>query len=265
MICLLGSSFSRGAQGAEHKQWDTYIHNMLSAELGMPVINLSMSGHGSETYSDAYVYACAKHRPRLIVAEVWVDRTFCHLWLPTRYTKMASQQSVDDIYDGQFAESVNDGGEFDWKHMWLHKVFRHDQPDAPTLETFRTSAIQKHDLHELLQMYETIGVYADHDWPLQLRTIRRLQNLEAVSQLVGVPVLWWTYLDRPTFRPFTDSLPTERHLNAWAGIRSGTCEWAEQQLGGQHLADGWHLNSRADRLVQQQLMAPWIRAWLETH
>jgi len=262
MICILGSSFSRGAHGDDSGNTDNYIHNMLHKSLDMSVVNLSISGHGCEIYTDAFVYACNNYKPSVIVAEIWYDRSYNWLWLPTDSTKKASNKSIQEIYDGQFAEGHNDGKDYNWKELWNHKIFR-NITDSKTSETFKTSEIQYHSMGQLLQMYNILGVYSDHEYPLQLRTIRRLMNLEAICKLVGIPVLWWTYLDNSMFRIFSEQLPSDRHLNTWSGINTGTCEWAEKKLQGQHLADNWHLNNRADRLVLEQLTVPWLRHWFD--
>jgi hypothetical protein len=268
MICLLGSSFSRGAHGSDLDNHSTYVHNLIHRSLDIPVINLSISGHGSEIYTDAYVYACRRYKPRVIIAEMWYDRTYRWLWLPTASTNESGQQTIDEIYAGQFAEGYNDGLVQDNKQIWQHKIFGvpADSRERDYWQgIFKTSDLQHHDLPELLQMYETLAVYCDHVWPMTLRTIRRFMNLEALSQLVGVPVLWWTYLDKPMFRKFTDQLPVERHLNTWSGINSGVCEWAGQQLHGQHLADSVHLTTAANELVLSQLTIPWLQNWFDHH
>ena len=237
--------------------------------LGIPVINLSISGHGSEIYTDAYVYACRRYKPRVIIAEIWYDRTYRWLWLPTASANESGQRPIDEIYTEQFAEGYNDGRVQDNKQIWQHKIFcapaETKAEDDYWQGIFKTSDLQHHDLGQLRQMYETLGVYCDHVWPMTLRTIRRLMNLEAVSQLVGVPVLWWTYINQPMFRTFTDQLPAERHLNTWSGINIGVREWADQQLKGQHMADSVHLNTAANDLVLTQLSIPWLNNWLHNH
>ena len=262
MICLLGSSFTRGAQGVHEGDHSTYIHNMLSEELDEEVVNLSMSGHGSESYCDAYVYACRRFRPRLFLAEVFKDRTFCHLWLPTKHSAELAQKNPQQIYDSRFAVGLNDGQAYDFKNLWGTKIFRQDTVDQGTRELYGTSEVQHHRIEHLLSMYEQISVYMEHEWSLRIRTLRQLVALEELSQLVGVPVLWYTFLDEPMFRPFTDMLPRERHLNSWAGIPHGTSEWAAERFQGDHIADVWHLNAKADRAVIKELTALFIRSYL---
>jgi len=263
-ICVLGSSFSRGAQGPHVNDTSSYIHNMLSLELGMEVINLCVSGHGNERYLENYLMACKRYRPDLFLAEIWRDRTFCQLWLPTPLTGEVSRGTPSQIYEHNFPMGLNDGKPYDFKDIWKYKVFRHD--DAQGREAIMdTSEVRYHKLSQLLKMYTALAAYMEHPWLMTMRTMKNLQALEEASDFIGVPVLWYTYtedVETKAFKKFSDTLPTDRHLNSWCGLAAGTYEWAADRFNGQHLADQCHLNKAADQAVVSELTAPFIRNYI---
>jgi len=259
MICMIGSSFSRGAQGADGDDIDAYIHNMLAKELGCDVVNLSVPGHGSELYLENYVMASRKYKPRLFLAEIWLDRTFCNLWLPTQAAKRHADLPVHDLYENSFPLGRCDGQHYDYKDLWDYKLFRYEDVDQRHQMLFEQSPVIAHELTEVLEMYENISVYLKHESVLSLRTIKHLMSVEDAAQLVGIPVLWWTYSDMKMFTKFSASLPPDRHLNTWCGINVGTSRWAEGKLDGRHLADVCHLTAEADKMVVNELMSPFIR------
>jgi len=263
MICMIGSSFSRGAQGADYYNIDAYIHNLLAKELDCEVVNLAVPGHGCELYLENYMMASKEYKPKLFLAEIWLDRTFCNLWLSTHAAKKHAELSPHELYSNSFPIGTNNGQHYDHKDLWDYKLFRYDDIDDRYRMLFNQLPILAHDPKEILNMYENLGVYLEHDWVLTLRTIRYLMSVENAAQLVGIPVLWWTYFDMPMFTKFSDSLPPDRHLNTWSGINVGTCQWAKQKLNSKHLADKCHLTAQADTMVVKELMAPFIQHHLK--
>lgn len=258
MITLLGSSYTRGAWGDHMDQPSAMLHTLLSNALGCDVMNMSMPGHGSEMFTDAYVYACSKHKPRLFLAELVEDRSLRLLGVPNRTTHSIAALRSEDIYEHCFQHGLQDEP-YVTNRMEDYHIHNGAGDDASEHNIFSRSTVGGFDLKELLNWLNCIRLFHEEESLRLMRSIKNFVALEKLSALVGVPVLYYRHTHWTDIEKKFAGNTGDRYLNAWHGLGAGVADWVNKQTGGQHLADHTHLNLAADRLVVNQLMAPFIR------
>jgi hypothetical protein len=258
MIVLLGSSYTRGAWGSDMDQPEAMLHTILSRAVGCDVLNMSMPGHGSERFTDAYVYACSHHRPILFMAELVEDRSMRLLSIPNATTHRIAGMDPEPIYEMGFQhgmpyEPYRTG---DMEHYHIHNGAGDDPAEH---EIMSGSTIQGIGLLELLYWFNRVRIFHEEDSLRLMRSIRNFLSLEKLSVLVGVPVLYYRHTHYTDIENKMSALIGDRYMNAWHGLGTGVADWANHRLGGRHLADNAHLNRTADELVVNELMAPFIK------
>ena len=263
MIGLLGSSYTRGAWGNAHLKSEAFVHNILSKNLNCTVVNMSLPSHGSEQYTDAFVFACRRWKPKLFLAELIHDRTFFNGWIPTTDSARIANLSPFDIYHGCFAYGTSDDPVYNRGDVMKYKVSKAvDIKSADMAERWSTVSIDRLTLREYFDTFWQLAEYMQHDDLHNIRNIKNWYALEELSKLVGIPVLWYSIV--PINETFTATLPRERYLNAWCDI-THVMEWAKVRMNGQHMANDYHLNAAADELVSNELFAPFIKNYVDSN
>ena len=263
MIGLLGSSYTRGAWGNDLLNPDAFIHNLLSKQLNCKVVNMSLPSHGSEQYTDAFVFACRRWKPKLFLAELIHDRTFFNGWIPTNESANIAKLSPFEIYHGCFAHGTSDNTSYHRGDVMKYKISKAaDLKSVDMAEKWPKTIIDRLTMTEYINKFWQLADYMEHD---DLHSIRNTKNwvaLEEIAALMDIPVLWYSIV--PIEETFTSTLPVDRYLNSWCNIDC-VMTWADRQFNGDHLADKWHLNATADELVSKKLFAPFIKNYVDTH
>jgi hypothetical protein len=267
MIGLLGSSYTRGAWGDDHLKPDAFIHNLLSKQLNCKVLNMSLPSHGSEQYTDAFVFACRRWKPKLFLAELIHDRTFFNGWIPTKESAEIARLSPSDIYHGCFAYGTSDDPIYNRGDAMKYKISKAVDLKSPDLhqwmaEKWSKTIIDRLTMTEYIDKCWQLADYMEHDDLHNIRNTKNWVALEEIAALMDIPVLWYSFI--PINETFTSTLPVDRYLNAWSNIDC-VKTWADEQFNGDHLADKWHLNAKADELVSKKLFAPFIKNYANTH
>jgi hypothetical protein len=263
MIGLLGSSYTRGAWGKALLNSDAFVHNILSKQLQCTVVNMSLPSHGSEQYTDAFVFACRRWKPKLFLAELIHDRTFFNGWIPTTDSAKIANLSPFEIYHGCFAYGISDDPIYNRGDVMKYKISKAvDLKSADMSEKWSNVSIDRLKLTEYFDKFWQLADYMEHDDLHKIRNIKNWYALEEISKLVNVPVLWYSIV--PINETFTATLPVDRYMNSWCNIDC-VMNWANVRLHGQHLADDYHLNSAADQLVSKELFAPFIKNYVDSN
>lgn len=263
MIGLLGSSYTRGAYGIDTLKSDAFVHNILSKQLNCTVINMSLPSHGSEQYTDAFVFACRRWKPKLFLAELIHDRTFFNGWIPTTDSARVARLSPAEIYDSCFAYGSSDDMYYHRGDAMEYKVSKAADLKSPNMiKRWANISIDRLTVTEYFDKFWQLAIYMEHDDLYKIRNTKNWVALEELSALTGIPVLWYSII--PIEETFTSTLPVDRHLNSWCNIDC-VMNWADHQLNGQHLADKYHLNVTADELVSKNLFAPFIKNYASKH
>lgn len=273
MIVLLGSSYTRGAWGDHMDQPAAFVHTMLANELQCDVVNMSIPGSGSEKFVDAYIHAVDKYNPSLFLAELVEDRSGYMLYLPNAVSQSIADQSAGSIHDHSFQYGLPNS---DYVENCMEAYRIHYAtialPSTSKLlirnqRMFNDCYIRnnEYNMHTLLDWMNTLNVF-HQSGPLQLmRTVTHFMSLEKLSKLTGIPVLYYSYHQTLNYEAKLISHIQDRHMNTWHSMSDGTCQWANNKLNGQHLADNTHLNKQADELVIKELTAPFIKYYATTH
>ncbi len=263
MIVLLGSSYTRGAWGDHMDQPDAMLHSLLSDELGCDVANMSMPGHGSEQFVDAYVYACDRWRPRLFLAELVEDRSLRLLSIPNDTTQFIASGSQDYIYEMGFQYGIPHQP-YVTSLMEQYHIHNGAGDDPSEHEIMSRSTINGFGLNEVLDWVNRVRIFHEEDSLRLIRSVRNFSSLEKLSSIVGIPVLYYRHTHWKDIEAKMAVTFGDRYMNGWHGLSTGVADWANAKLNGQHLADHAHLNRKADQLVVRDLMVPFIRHHLSS-
>jgi hypothetical protein len=266
MIVLLGSSFTRAGhtnsispEGADSYP-KSFLHNLLYNELKIPVINMATPGTGAENYVDNFVYACKEFKPKLFLVETAADRSVMNFWFPS--TKV-NTETYQDWFTYGSSEAPDEYA--------YSKIFEHSRVSALTpkiqrhqLDKFKHSNLQAHSLETLLKKYVELIPYNYNDTLIRLRTVKIYNTLETLSELVNVPIIYYSYWSAEYLysAEFTDTLSPDRYLNRKFDIKDGVLSWAAAKFNNNHLADSTHLNPQADTAFVKELLAPFISSYL---
>jgi hypothetical protein len=263
MIGLLGSSYTRGAWGDDLLNPDAFVHNILSKYLNCDVVNMSLPSHGSEQYTDAFVFACRRWKPKLFLAELIHDRTFFNAWIPTADSTALAKCTPIDIYHSCFAYGTSATADYHRGDVMKYKISKAvDLKSNDMAEKWSKIAIDRLTVKQYFNNFMQLSDYMEHDDLYTIRNIKSWYALEELSALTGIPVLWYSVL--PIAETFTSTLPVDRHLNTWCNIEC-VIDWANNRLHGRHLADSWHLNKSADELVSKELFTPFIKNYVNAN
>lgn len=258
MITLLGSSYTRGAWGDHMDQPQAMLHTLLSDALECDVMNMSMPGHGSEMFVNAYIYACSNYKPKLFLAELVEDRSLRLLSVPNETTKYIATLPCEEVYEHSFQHGM-DGEPYITNHMGNYHVHNSAGDDPAEHAIFATSNVEGFDLKEVLNWLNYLRLFHEDDSLRLMRSIRHFVTLEKLSRLVGVPVLYYRHTNWTDIEDKFSGTVGDRYLNAWHGLDTGVADWVNKRMDGKHLADNTHLNLDADKIVVNELMAPFIR------
>jgi hypothetical protein len=268
MIVILGTSNTVGGQDEEHKNPKIMIHNLLAKKLNCDVLNLSVPGRGSELYLENYVYACSEYDPKLFIVEIFIDRTFCNFSFPTEDTQhIFLENDIEKIYN------CNREKRFSWKDSEIDFRIADTRINRISdnkihLKKFQNCTIQWNSIEKILEMYRTVSIYLDEDYLLGLRSTKNLLNLQSLSKLLKIPILFLAY-GSPAIdynKPFVSRLNKDEYLNLFHGLPSGMIEWAEYRLKGNHFSwDNDHLNRLADELTVDELLLPFIENYIKKY
>jgi hypothetical protein len=218
-------------------------------------------GTGAEIYVDNFVYACKEFKPKLFLIEAAADRSVMNFWFPS--TKINTETYQDWFTYG----SSDRPDEYTYSKIFLHsrvssltnKIQQHQ------LDKFKHSNLQAHSLETLLKKYVELIPYNYNDTLIRLRTIKIYNTLETLSELLNVPIIYYSYwLGEDLYSAeFTNALSPDRYLNRKFGIKDGVLNWAAAKLDNNHLADNIHFNPQADTAFVKDLLAPFINNYLD--
>lgn len=259
MIVLLGSSYTRGAWGKDIGDVSAMRHTMLSESLGCDVVNMGSPGNGSERFQYDYVYACKRFSPKLFMVELVEDRSLRWLMVPNDLTLQISGEHPQSIYEKQFQYGLPNQP-YVTNDMDYYRIYNSEEVDENFYQgIMQGSLIQGFTLKQILRSLNDVRLFYEHKSLWMMRSIKNFVALEELSSLVGIPILYYKQTDYSNIEDGLKSLIGDRYMNAWCGLNTTVERWADQRMGGLHLADEVHLNKEADRLVIEELMVPFIR------
>lgn len=267
MIVILGTSNSVGGHDKNHTDPDIMLHRLLGHELGCKVLNLATPGRSTERYTPNLIYAYDKYKPSLVLCELFVERSYSNFWYPTNDTVSLSRDDAVVISQSFIEER------FSWKedridNRYINSRVNRNSKSKEKLEKLKNCLFQFKDADKILEYYNKACIYLDDDNLCDVRTIESMYTLELLAKNLGINILYFSIFG-PAIeynKAFIDFLPPERLINNYYNLIDGFEKKIAEDCNGKYLShDSDHFNERADRILIQEYIAPYVRFYAEKY
>lgn len=257
MIVFMGSSFTRGGWDLTDGLNEIFLSTIVENLSGYQTLNLAAPCCGSERYLSTFLYACKNFKPKVFLVETATDRSGNYFYIPNDATERVSKLPSVEINHIFHTSGILGNG----VHPFRLQTFS-SANDSYVQEKFRTCSPQINP-KSLLDWFNRVSVF-NHSFEVKsYKAQNNYVSLETLSELTGIPVLYYTYNNDETnsVKPFIDAhLSADRYLNKFHGLPAGVKDYVAETINGPYLADDSHLTHEGDVLVAK-LMIPFIESY----
>jgi hypothetical protein len=257
MIVFMGSSFTRGGWDLTDELNEIFLSTIVEKLSAYQTLNLAVPCCGSERYLSTFLYACKHFKPKVFLVETASDRSGSYFYIPNDDTDRISKLPPVEINRIFHTLGISDSG----VHPFRLQTFSSPN-DTYVREKFRTCSPQINPKY-LLDWFNRVSVF-NHSFEVKsYKAQNNYISLETLSELMGIPVLYYTYDNGETnsVKPFIDThLSADRYLNKFYGLPAGVKDYVAEKINGPYLADDSHLTHEGDVLVAK-LIIPFIESY----